>query len=55
MVVVKTGGLGSAVANPIYPTTDGLIAGTTTQTGHKEHLEAEEEYLLTRNEMKGLE
>jgi len=54
MVVVKTGGIGSAVANSKYPTTDGLTAGTTTQTGHQEHLIAEEEYLLTKEDTIGL-
>ena len=54
MVLVKTGGIGSAVANRTYPAVDGLIAGTTTQEGHEEHLVAEEEDLLTNEESKGL-
>ncbi len=53
MVVIKTGGIGSAVAKRYYPNTDGLIAGTTTQEGHQEHLIPDEE-LTPRQERKGL-
>lgn len=37
-----------------YPVTDGLTAGTTTQEGHKETLEAEEKSLIKSRELVGL-
>lgn len=46
MVVVGTGTCGSAAINKDYPVTDGLIAGTTKQEGHKEHLEPEQNLTL---------
>ena len=52
MVVVGTGGRGSAVVRTNYPVTDGIIAGTTTQEGHKENLEADE--LAMENDEVGL-
>lgn len=36
-----------------YPVTDGLIAGTTSQIGHQEHL-IPEESILTKNDLVGL-
>lgn len=45
MVEVGTGGRGSRFISKDWPIEDGLIAGTTTQEGHQEHLIAEEEDL----------
>lgn len=43
MVTISTGGAGtSAIIGKSYQP-DGLIAGTTTQEGHQEHLIAEED------------
>jgi hypothetical protein len=36
------GGIGTRHIATRYPVTDGLIAETTTQTGHQENLKAEE-------------
>ena len=44
MVVIKTGGAGtSAIKGKSYQP-DGLIAGTTTQEGHEEHLIPDEDF-----------
>lgn len=45
-VVVGTGGVGSRFLKRNWPNTDGLVAGTTTQEGHEEHLKAEEGSLV---------
>jgi hypothetical protein len=37
-----------------YPVEDGLIAGTTKQTGHKESLEAQEKSLVLKKEKVGV-
>ena len=38
-----------------YPVTDGLIAGTTSQTGHEENLVAEQASNVPRREKKGID
>ncbi len=50
---VGTGKSGSRFLNRKWPVEDGITAGTTTQEGHKESLEAETS-LITEEERKGL-
>jgi len=49
-VVVGTGGVGTRFLNHDYPNTDGLTAGTTTQEGHVERLEAEQGSLISERD-----
>lgn len=51
---MASGGKGTKEIATRYPVTDGLIAGTTTQQGHKETLEAEEGSLVYARDKKGI-
>lgn len=53
-VVVGTGTHGTRFLDKDWPITDGLIAGTTSQKGHKEKLDYEESY-VRREDTKGID
>lgn len=53
MVEVGTGGRGTRFINTNYPNEDGLTAGTTKQTGHKESLEPQEKSFVSDRERTG--
>lgn len=48
------GGIGTKTIATRYPVTDGLIAETTTQTGHQENLVPEEGSLVARRFKAGI-
>lgn len=48
------GSSGSKEIATRYPVTSGLVAGTTSQTGHQENLIPEEGSLVPRREKEGL-
>jgi len=54
MVTVGTGGRGTRFINTKWPIEDGLIAGTTTQEGHKQNLIPEESSLIEEKEKEGI-
>lgn len=48
------GGIGTRTIATRYPVTSGLVAGTTSQTGHQENLIPEEGSLIAKRLKEGL-